>query len=601
MIKSWIRPWLAVSAAAVIAIPWFATADLEGQAVARSRVMVMNLVPEEGADDDFGKDFAKAFRNLLKEHGTHSPIEEKEIRDAAKQFKIDYGKMGCIQGVQLASQVRAQLVLCGHYTEDRDQKTIKVRQASFTAPGGGPDFELPPDQVWSEKEAEEAAQAAFASFDEYVDQRRTASFCADYFQSKEWARAETQCREVLETVPDDIQSRYILANVLRQEERLPEAYEETVRVIELDPLHEDAHQLAGYLAVTTGDTESARRHYHDYLELKPDNASVRMSVAYDLAKEGDPEGAMILIEEGLELEPDNTDLLLQRASFATTAALARQEKTPDDAEEEDPMVTELFSKAIDSYGKTYAVLGAEMDVAHLRQMIVANMERGLLDDALAAATQVLGTHDQANIWSLKADILKRQADAAREAGSSDQATSLLEEAVAALGEVETREPSFLNLRVRRARWLLESGHEEESVPDFVKAIEVGEQTADAVGTIIFAQGYTKGFQAQRYSYALMVFSLSDAFRDKMGPKTQGQLDFWSAFSLYNIAMAEGKAETIETAKATLPKFQRVARLLQSPGVTEYVASQASLQGNLQQIRDANQVYIEIQEAIIERG
>jgi hypothetical protein len=60
---------------------------------------------------------------------------------------------------------------------------------------------------------------------------------------------------------------------------------------------------------------------------------------------------------------------------------------------------------------------------------------------------------------------------------------------------------------------------------------------------------------------------------------------------------EQEPQTLQTAQATLPKFQQALRLFGLAG--EYAASQPSI--TLEQFQNNTNTYIEIQEAIIKRG
>ena len=124
----------------------------------------------------------------------------------------------------------------------------------------------------------------------------------------------------------------------------------------------------------------------------------------------------------------------------------------------------------------------------------------------------------------------------------------------------------------------------------------GEQSADAIAQMIFADAYTKGIQPdpKRWDYAIRMITAAKQF--EVGEQKQEQLDFWHGWSLYNRAIPLQDPNTLETARATLPQFQQALRFFQSS------RAYASRQGiNLQQLLDAASTYVEIQEAIIQRG
>jgi tetratricopeptide (TPR) repeat protein len=558
-------------------------ARANAQVASRFRVMVTNLQPMNDADDDFGKDLAKALRELINQFQTHQPVEEKEIRDAAKEYDMDMEELDCIRSIQLATQLRAQNVFCGTYTENKEEKTFSLIGLQFAAPGGA-SFPIE-DKTWHEDDYDAAAEEIAGAFETFVAQLRGAVFCGEFFNSKDWESAERNCTLALEISPNDTQTRHIYAMLLRETDRYEESYAQSQTVIEQDPLHEQALQLSGYLAASLDRNDEARQHYTAYLQLNPGSVPVRLQIAYDLAMAGDPEGAMILAEEGLALESDNVDLRIGHASYATRAAQDMTNGAPANA----PIsmeAAELYRKALESFKVVYAVQGEEMEVGNIRNMIAGYGQLGQFDEAISMAQQGIETHgEDASLWSLFADVLKK--------------AERVEEAVAALDEAEARDAGLANVKARQGSWLLELGREEEAVIYLQQAVEKGEQDADAMANTIFATAYAKGVRVQDWVFALRVIGLAKTFENEVSETTLGQLDFWHAYSLYSQALVQEKPETLQTAQLTLPKFQQAARLFALPRVAAYAS--ANDIGQFQQLRDATQQYIEIQEAIIQRG
>ena len=571
---------LGATALALVATPLLPQ-EASAQAASRFRVMVTNLMPAEGADDDFGKDLAKELRKLINELPTHQPVEEKEIKDEAKRFDMDMEDLNCIRSLQLASQIDAELVMCGTYTQDRDAKTVSLSGVQFAAPGGAT-FAID-DKVWGEKEHKEAAQEIFNAFGTYVDQLRVAQFCGDYFNSKSWDSAVEQCTRAIEMNPEDSQVRYIYARTLMELDRNEEAYEEVKQVIELDQLHEDALQTAGFLAITLDRRDEGRQFYNTYLQLNPGNAGVRMQIAYDMAQAGDPGGAMILIEEGLDIEADNVDLLTMHAGFAMAAAGDAREGMPQDEPLPDE-ARELYEKAMGSYDAVYAVKGSEMDGAQLRNMIAVRNDLNQVDEAVAMAERALETHDsEAAIWSAYADVLKK--------------SERVDDAISALDRVRELDAEYPNVAVRQGNWLLEAGRVDDALSYLRTAVQNSEQSPDVVARILLANGYANGVTPKNWPYAIRMIEMGKTF--ELSDGVAGELDFWHGFSLYNQGREAEQPQTLQSAQATLPQFQLAARLFALPRVAAYADTQPSIV--LQQFRDATQQYIEIQEAIIQRG
>jgi tetratricopeptide (TPR) repeat protein len=347
----------------------------------------------------------------------------------------------------------------------------------------------------------------------------------------------------------------------------------------VDPVNESAMQYAGFVAANLGLDEEARDYYRQYLTLNPSNAGVRMQVAYDLATAGDPLGAMQFIEVGLEVDPENVELLRQHGNyaFAAGAELAQgQEELP-------PEAVDLYRKALASYEKVYAAEGEEMDVSQLRRMVVAHIQLGQAQDAVDMAERILETHGQeATIWSIYADALK--------------ANGQLDEAIAALDEVKRIDPEYANLAARQGNWLVQEGRIEDAMPILQEAVDRGEQSADAIANVLFANAVTEGIQKENWSHAIETLRLAKEF--DISDMTRQEYDFYLGYAIFNSASDQQEPQTLETARATLPRFQEVVRLMQS--CADY-AQRNNREGNRQQILTATNTFIEIQDAIIRRG
>ena len=86
---------------------------------------------------------------------------------------------------------------------------------------------------------------------------------------------------------------------------------------------------------------------------------------------------------------------------------------------------------------------------------------------------------------------------------------------------------------------------------------------------------------------------------EVSDRVGGELDFWHAYSLYSQALEQEKPQTLQSAQATLPKFQQAQAMFQLPAVAAYAETQPTI--TIQRFLDATQQYIDIEEAIIRRG
>ena len=247
-------------------------------------------------------------------------------------------------------------------------------------------------------------------------------------------------------------------------------------------------------------------------------------------------------------------------------------------------VQELFRKALVSYGKAYDAEGAEMDVSLLRNLVVAHINLDELPEAVTLAERVLETHgNEATMWSIYADALQR--------------SGRVDEAIEALDQVLVVDPDYTSpVAVRKGNWLLQEGRVDEAVPELQQAVARGEQTADAVATLIFANGVNEGIQKDDWGHAIRTLRLAKDF--DIEDLTEQQFDFYLGYAIFQSAQAQAQPNTLESARAALPRFLEVRRLMQ--GCADY-AQRDNREGNRQEFLTATATFIEIQEAIIARG
>ena len=105
--RRWLRIGIVGSGALALLLGPLAPAS--AQASDRLKVMITNLVPLDRADDDFGKDLAKALRELINDFARYQAIEEKEIRDAAKRYKVKMEELDCVLSLQMVIQGVARI------------------------------------------------------------------------------------------------------------------------------------------------------------------------------------------------------------------------------------------------------------------------------------------------------------------------------------------------------------------------------------------------------------------------------------------------------------------------------------------------------------
>jgi tetratricopeptide (TPR) repeat protein len=580
------RP-LGVLVAVLFALALSGSTALQAQQTvsSRYRVLIPDFQSMNGEDDDFGKDLADELRDLIDEMLTHSAVDEDDIKDALKRFDRDMEDLNCILARQLAQQSNYQVVLCAGYTGT--EEAWQIQNIRFVDSATGEVFDV--DPVMSAKDMEEEAAAAIVqSFELFVEQTRVAIFCGDYAASQQWESSLENCDRALELNPNANTSRYTRATVLRQLERHSESLDEVERLLQSDPYHENALLLGGWLAAPSNldDSQAARGYYNRYLELDPTNASVRMSVAYDLAQEGDPIGGVAIIEAGVAVDPENMDFYEQLGNFAFAGAERVRREAIEAGGGGDgvtPEVAELYGKAIAAYERVFLEKGPEMLVSQLRNVAAAHVQLENYADAIEFAERAIDSHpEEASLRAIYAEALK-------ESGRTD-------DAIAALAAIEEINPDWPNLFLRLGSWLIEVQRVEEAVVVLQKAVANG-SSADQAGTMIFNHAYISYVQPTEKNWTRFNTLILLAKQFEVGQNLHEQFEFYHGYSVFNNAIVLQAQETPETANRTLPMFRQAVGLFQ--GGKGHADRTAGLE--FQQYMDNAAVYIEIQEAIIDRA
>lgn len=554
------------------------------QAGGRFRVLIPDLFPAQGTDKDFGKDMAEDLRELMSSLNTHSAIDKDDIEDNLDRFDMKMDQLNCVRTRQLGAQMNAEVALCADYVREGEQ--ISLSNIQFVDMQSSQVFEVDPITV-NRRDHEGAAQQVFQAFDAYVQQVRFRAFCFDYANSSQWDNALRNCNDALELNPADEGVLYQKAYVLWKQDDLDGALSELESLLEMNPYHEEGLQLAGFLSSSLGDTETGLDYYGRYLELNPGAVAVRRNIAYSLATEADnPEAALLLVEEGIDpsAEP-NIDLLSDVGNYAfETARRQMPEGAQAGAEAEiSPETRALFRKARDAYMQVFEARGDSMSVSSLRNVISSDIQLGDLEEATATAEQVLETFpEESALWAIYSTALERQ--------------GRIDDAVAALAQIEAIDPEYPDLYARQGNLLLQEGRRDEALPLLQQAVEVQGADPNRIARIIFADAYGKGIQPDTKDWPYALAGIQAAKGYDVNPDTQMELDFWHGWVLYQQGIEVQEAQTLQSAQRAAPMFRQAKGLFE--GARGY-AQQRNI--NIDQILQATDTYIEIQEAIIQRG
>lgn len=568
------------------------SAPATAQEGSRYRVLVPNLEPQQRADADFGEDVANELRDMMEEMATHEPVAEREVRDALRRFRIDEDDLDCVRARQLAVQLGAELVMCGTYTPAPNRH--QTVSASFVAARTGERFEVAPFQATRDRDA---ARHIFDAFTTYVDQIRQTTFCVEYLGSQQYATALETCQGALAANPQSTTALYAVsrarlgiaeekdandAYVLPEEERtalLNESLHGLQRVLEINPMHQEAIQSAGFVAVKLDQRDLARQYYRQYLDLNPGATSVRVSIATDLANAGDPEGALNLVVEGVELGGDAPDpVLLEYAGhFAMTAAGATQGSTIATGPLRTP--AELYDVAIQYYQRAQQARGAETSPALLRRLIQALASAERTDEAILVAEQGLATTPD------DPGLLDAYANTLNDAGRIDEAIGALQR----LAQVDTA----ARIYAQQGVWLVDAQRFDDARTAFRRAMERGEVSGDGLADRVAFIG-NQALRDGRTETAVEAFELSRELASSEVARARGS--FYAGYALYQRAANVERPATPASARAALPIFQRAQAHFRQAG--PFAATEPST--NLSALLEAVSTYIARQEQIMAR-
>jgi tetratricopeptide (TPR) repeat protein len=582
MIIARLRATLVAVAAALFLLGPLLPQQAEAQDRSRWRVLVANMKPADDTRDRFGERVSSHLRELINVP-THVAMPERDTDRAAREYDLRLRDLDCVTAMQLASQIDVPLVYCGEYRSENNQ--IQFTGKFITVPGGE-EFEAGPHTV-AERDDRAAAEYVMGEFEQMVQTVQNIAFCGSEYNSQNWDQALTYCSRAVELAPDSRDARFALARSQMELERYEESLENFQILLEESPRNDRYLQNAGWVAAQLEERDLAREYYHRYLDINPDDARVRINVAFELAQIGDYFGAMSLVEEGIERDPDNVNLHEHYGSYAFRAALERQQRgqmqpvQDSDAPSLDPEVAELFRAAAASLEKVVEARGSEARAQHVVNPMRAYIQLGEPEEALRLGERGVEIFpENAQIWSQLADARNR-------AGNVDGA-------IAALERVKELNPEFPNLRARIGRFYLEDDRVDEAIEAIREAEAAGEQSPDALAGILLRAGFAEGIQAGDFEKGLTLISAAQELN--VSSEFYSQLAFFRAFGLMRRAERLQEPNTLESAERTLPMFQEAQRHLEEG--RQY--GEATPGANYEQIAEAIQRYIEIQEAIIAR-
>jgi tetratricopeptide (TPR) repeat protein len=567
---------LAIVAASGLA---FATPAWSQQAPAeRYRVLVPAFRGENGAKANFGKDVAEEVRKRIGQLPTHQTYAGKELNENLRKMGIKEDTLSnCVTARQFASQYDIPLVTCGTYVPDGAGFKIT---SSVISPKAGEEFQIPP---FTSTDPKQAADQIVTTFVRYTDVISNARYCAEYVASQQWADAIATCDKALAITPDSRTALFYKAFALYKTEKKAESLALLEKVLELDPLNNDALKLAGVIAAEVEKFDVSRKHFKTYLELNPGDAAVRMTIAGDMAKAGDFEGALAVVEEGLPAgkEPD-----LELAEYAGSLALqaaekAKQAQTP--ASGDLGAARPLYEKALKYYEPIYAAKGAQTDAGIQKNMLIVYFTLGRTQEAAAFAEKITAAHsNDATVWQIYAQVLKEQ-------NRADDALAALDKALAA-------DPNA-KVYLFKTLWSLETGKPLAEVKESArKAVDRGELDTDQIADLLTI---THGYNAyvannkNEFAKAHQVYDVASEFAQS--PRSKAIVSFYRGITLLGQAQPIVGGDTKAAGRQSLPLLQRAQTHLVNAAEFKEVETQRRA------YLDALPGFIKRAEALIARG
>lgn len=541
----------------------------------QSRYRVFIPEPQGDGPRNFGRNIARELQKLIDEMPTHRSVERNEMRDALRQYDMRERDLTCISAQQLAAVAGFELVMCGEYGPTEGGTEVR---ASFVSPREQINFEVP---AITTQDAKEAARHIYDSFQGYVQLVSYTQYCNQDLANEQWSEALRRCEQALEIEPTTMSALYGRGFALMKLEQHEAALEALEQLLEMDPFHSDALMAAGFVAARMDQKDRSRDFYNRYLELNPGDAQVRLTVAIDAAGAGDPEGALQIAEAGMDTdEPDLT--LLEYAGYFAMSAGSRinQEAAGQGGANSGPTpeAAAYYEKALGYFEPVFEEKGEEVATNLVVQMLNAYNQLGRTERALEFGAEAVQIKPESpEVWSTYAQALSR-------AGRID-------DALAALDTVLVLDPEARNIRARQGQLLLQEEDIARARQAFIAAVERNEITADQAATSFLAVGVNEKIQKDRFEEAMPYM---EAVRDLAeSPRLIGQANYFAGYILLMRGRDMQEPGTTESARASLPVFQEALRLFEQ--------SRDFQSGNLDQLIDNAQRYIEIQEALIRRG
>jgi tetratricopeptide (TPR) repeat protein len=255
------------------------------------------LIEQRGIDfaptEDFlqGLKAARASEALLKALRPAKPPEPTSAKKPLNQVQVFALLAGGVQSHRVTMLVEER----GIDFEPTDDYLQEVRFA------GGEDeliSALKSAKVTKPASVDPAAQARQAEVRQHVARG------AEFFQKRQYAQAEQECRAALLLDSQNADLYGGLSGVLGRQEKWDDAAAEARESLRLNPDNDLAHSNLGVALGGKGDWDGAIAEFREALRLNPDNDLAHVGLGVALGGKGDWDGAIADCREALRLNPN---------------------------------------------------------------------------------------------------------------------------------------------------------------------------------------------------------------------------------------------------------------------------------------------------------
>ena len=160
-------------------------------------------------------------------------------------------------------------------------------------------------------------------------------------ENKQYGDAEVFLRHAASNAPDYGRIWIDLTNTLREQEKLEEAMDCALKVLEMAPDKAEPHMLIASVAAAMNRHEDAIRHYEKAIEISPDRPGAMSSMAHHLKTIGRQQDSVVMYRKAIEVKPDHAEAYWSLANLKTfrfaghevqaMKTLLKDDKLPDES------------------------------------------------------------------------------------------------------------------------------------------------------------------------------------------------------------------------------------------------------------------------------